>query len=141
MLQDGVLLLDPFGERSGADAPLGIGIAPPSAGTGAWRIDHDEIAAAAKVSETVTADAASGRGPHLNVARAGARKPRMDRRQPALVEIGGINLAAIVHRRCERQGFTSSAGAQIDDLLARFGVRQQRRELRAFVLDFDLALE
>jgi hypothetical protein len=39
------------------------------------------------------------------------------------------------------RGPARASRAWIGDLLARFGVRQQRRELRAFVLDFDLAFE
>ena len=140
-LKRGLLFLDTFGQRTGANAPLSIGVSPPSAGAGAWRIDHDEIGAAGEIGQNVTTDAAAGRGSHLNITRAGALKPRMDRRQATLVEIGGVDLATVVHRRGERQRLAASSGAQIDHLLAGFGVGQKRRELGALILDFDLAFK
>ncbi len=62
----------------------------------------------------------------------------MDRRELALVDVGGVNLAAVFHRRGERQRLAAGAGAKIDHLLAGLGAGKQRGELRALVLDFDL---
>ena len=81
------------------------------------------------------------RGADLDVARAGALEPRVDRREAALVEIGRVDLAALLHHGRERQRLAAGAGAEIDHLLAGLGAAQQRGELRAFVLHFDHALE
>ena len=77
----------------------------------------------------------------LDVARAGAREALVDRHQPALVDVGRVDLAAILHRRGQRQRLAAGAGAKIDDLLAGLGAGEERGELRALVLDFDAALE
>ena len=78
---------------------------------------------------------------HLHVARAGALEPLVDRREPALVVVGGVDLALVLHHGGQRQRLAAAAGAEIDHLLAGLGAGQQRRELRALVLDFDQALE
>ena len=77
----------------------------------------------------------------LDVARAGALEPVVDRREPALVVVGGVDLALVLHRGRQRQRLAAAAGAEIDHLLAGLGAGEQRRKLRAFVLDFDQALE
>ena len=78
---------------------------------------------------------------HLDVARAGALKPRVDRRKPPLVVVGGVELAFVLHHRRERERLAAAAGAEVDHLLARPRAGEQRCELRALVLDFDEALE
>ena len=65
----------------------------------------------------------------------------MDRREAPLVAIGRVDLAVVLHRRGERQRLAAGAGAKIDHLLAGLGAGKKRSELRAFVLDFDAALE
>ncbi len=72
---------------------------------------------------------------------AGTLEPRVDRREPSLVEIGGVDLAVIFHCRRQRQRLAAGAGAEIDHLLARLGARQQRGDLRALVLHLDHALD
>ena len=131
------LLLDPLGKRARADAPFGVGIAPPGAGAGAGRVDQHEIGAAREIGEHV---GLAARRADLDVARAGARDPFVDRHQLALVDVGRVDLAAIFHRCGERQRLAAGAGGEIDHLLARFGAGEQRGKLRAFVLDFDRAL-
>ncbi len=61
----------------------------------------------------------------------------MDRHQLALVDVGGVDLAAIFHRRRQRQRLAAGAGGEIDHLLAGLGAGKNRGKLRAFVLDFD----
>ncbi len=65
----------------------------------------------------------------------------MDRHEAALVGIGRVDLAAVLHRGGQRQRLAAGAGAEIDDLLAGLGAGEERGELRAFVLDFDAAFE
>src|SRR5207253_5947351 len=77
----------------------------------------------------------------LDIAHAGASKPRMDGRQTALVEIAGIDLAAVFHRGGKGQSLTASAGAKIDHVFARFCTCQKSGQLRSLVLNFDPALE
>ena len=54
-LEHRFLLLEPLGERAGADAPFGVGIAPPGAGAGAGRIDQHQIGAAGEIGEDIAA--------------------------------------------------------------------------------------
>ena len=65
----------------------------------------------------------------------------MDRREPALVAVGRVDLAVILHHRRERQGLAARAGAQVDHLLAAPRACEQRGELRTLVLHFDHALD
>src|SRR5262249_61527095 len=99
--------------------------------------------ATGNVGETIagTLRAAPGRSAHLNIARAGPGKAGMDRREAALVEIGGVNLAAIFHGGGKRQRLAAGAGTKGDHLLAGLGIGQERSQLRALVLEFDLALD
>ena len=77
-----------------------------------------------------------------HIARARALKPRINRREPALVGIGRENLALVApHGRRERERFAAGAGTQIDHLFAGLCAGEQRGELRAFILDFDQALD
>ena len=68
---------------------------------------------------------------HLHVARARARQPLVDGREPPLVIVGGIELALVFHRRRQRQRLAAAAGAEIEHLLAGLCLGEQRRELRA----------
>ena len=77
----------------------------------------------------------------LDVAHARAGQALVDRREAARVGVGGVDLAVVVHLRRERQRLAAAAGAEVDDLLARLGAGEERRELRALVLDLDPALE
>ena len=76
-----VLILDALLERAGADAPLGVGIAPPGAGAGAGRVDQHEIAAPLEVGEHVRRPlAAPGPGRCARpTGRAGRRSARAGR--------------------------------------------------------------
>ena len=132
------LLLDPHLQRAGPHPPFGVRIAPPGADAGAGRVDQHEVELAFEIGELV----ADGlRRPHLDVARAGALEPVVDRRKPALVVVGGVDLALVFHQRRERQRLAAAAGAKVEHLLAGLGAGEQRGELRALVLDFDQALE
>ena len=117
---------------------LASGIAPPGAGAGAGRVDQHEIDAAGEIGE-LGADRL--RRAHLDVARARALEPVVDRREPALVVVGGVELALVLHRRRERQRLAAGAGAEVDHLLAGLGAGKQRGKLRALVLDLDQALD
>ena len=83
----------------------------------------------------------AARRDHLHVARAGALEPLMDRREAALVGVGRVDLPVVLHRGGERQRLAARAGAEIDHLLAGLRAAEQGGELRALVLDLDLALE
>ena len=78
---------------------------------------------------------------HLDIARAGAGEPIVDRREPPLVVVGGEDLALVLHHGRERQRLAAGAGAEIDHLLARLGAREQGRKLRALVLHLDDAFD
>ena len=119
-------------------APFGVRIAPPSAGAGAGRVDQHQVDAAGKIVE-LAAD--RFRRAHLDIARARALEPRVDRRQTALVVVGGIELALVLHHRGQRQGLAPRPGTEIDHLLAGRGAREEGGELRAFVLHLDHAFE
>ena len=137
-VEDRCLILHALLQRAGPDPPLGIRIAPPGAGAGAGRVDQHQIDAAREVGEFV---AHRARRAHLHIAHARALEPGMDRRQPPLVGIGGVDLALVLHRGGERQRLAAGAGAEIDHLLAGLCAGQQRGKLRAFVLDFDQAFD
>ena len=96
-----------------------------------------QVGAAIEVAEHVSLAA---RRADLDVARAGARDAFVDWQRLPLVDVGRIDLAAVVHRGGERQRLAAGAGGEIDHLLAGLGAGKQRRKLRAFVLDFDFAL-
>ena len=64
-----------------------------------------------------------------------AIEPGVDRREPALVGIGCVKLSMILHRRRKRERLAAGAGAQIKDLLLRPAAGEQRRKLRALVLN------
>ena len=136
-IEQGFLLFDTLHQRSRTHAPLGVRVASPDARSGAGRVDEHKIDAAAEVGDHVRFAA---RRAYLDVARAGAGDAFMDRRELALVDVGRVNLAAILHHGGQRQGFSAGAGGQIDDLFAGLGAGEQRGELRAFVLDFDRTL-
>ena len=59
-------VLDALLERAGADAPLGVGVAPPGAGAGARRVDQHQIAPPVEVGEHV---GSAFRRPYLDIAR------------------------------------------------------------------------
>ena len=132
------LILDPLLERARTHAPLGIGVAPPRSGAGAGRVDQHQIGLAVEIGERV---GRAARRADLHIAHIGAFKPCVDRRKPALVVVGGVELPLVLHRGRERERLAAGAGAEIDHLLAGPGVGKQRGKLRAFVLDFDLALD
>src|SRR5208282_1041328 len=73
-----ILILDALIERARADAPLGVGVAPPGAGAGARRVDHDQIAPPFEVREDLFRPA--GRA-DLDIARARSDEPGDDRRE------------------------------------------------------------
>ncbi|RWV77504.1 hypothetical protein GW17_00061653, partial [Ensete ventricosum] len=133
-----VLLLDPLFERARPDAPFGVGVAPPGAGAGARRIDQHQIAARFEIGEHILMAA---RRADLDIAGAGAIEPRMQWREPPRLAVGRIDLAVVVHSCGERQGLAAAAGAKIKHLLAGLGRAEQRRQLRALVLDFDEAFD
>ena len=90
------LLLDALRQRAGPHAPFGVGVAPPGAGAGAGRVDQHQIDAAVEIGEQSSPPT---RRADLDVARAGALEPLMDRREAALVVVGGVDLALVLHHR------------------------------------------
>ena len=83
----------------GRQPPARFGIAAPSAGAGAGRIDQHEVGAAGEVGDRIAL--AAGRA-DLDVARAGALQPVEDRPQAMPVGVKCMNLAAIAHLGGER---------------------------------------
>src|SRR5689334_3306588 len=65
----------------------------------------------------------------------------MDRREAALVGVGRENLALVLHHGGKRERLATRAGAEIDHLFARLRAAQRRGELRALILNLDLALQ
>ncbi len=59
----------------------------------------------------------------------------------ALVGVGREDLARVLHHRRQRQRLAAAARAKVDHLLAGLGTGEQRRQLRAFILDFNAALD
>ena len=57
------------------------------------------------------------------------------------VGVGGVDLALVVHRGGERQRLAAGAGAEVEDLHPGLGLREERRKLRAFVLQLDETLD
>ena len=92
-------------------------------------------------SRSASTSSLPARRPHLDVAGARAGEPREDRREPVSVRVGGVDLALVFHRRGERERLAAGPGAEVEDLHARLGFGQQRRELRALVLHFDQAFD
>ena len=74
-------------------------------------------------------------GQHLNIPHSCPLQPLEDRPKAQAVGIVGVELAGILHERREPERLAARAGAKIEDLLLGAGAREQRRELRAFVLD------
>src|SRR5262249_14167504 len=93
------------------------------------------------LSETAQGVCLPPRRAHLDIVGAGAVNASMDRRKPALVAVGRMDLPAPLHGGRKRQGLAAGAGAEIDHLLAGFGARAERRNLRALVLHLDKSLE
>ena len=73
----------------------------------------------------------------LDIADAGAAQPRAARSSRQADDVAGDELAAVVHRRGERQGLAAGAGAEIDDPHAGPRIGEQRGDLRALVLHLD----
>src|SRR5208283_824087 len=132
------LLLETLVDRAWREAPFGVGVTAPRAGSGARRVDQHETATPLEIGQHV---GLAFRRADLHVARAGALQPHKDRREPAAVGVMSVDLAAVVHLRGERQSLAAAAGAKVEDLLAGLGAAKQRRELRAFVLRFDEAFD
>ena len=53
----------------------------------------------------------------------------MNRSKPALVVIGRVELAVVVHGSRERQRLAAGTGAEVENLLARLRARQQCSKL------------
>ncbi len=74
-LEHGFLLLDALGQRARANAPFGVGIAPPGADAGAGRIDQHQIGAAGEIGQDIGV-AAPPLGVRTWILRAPARAMR-----------------------------------------------------------------
>ena len=59
--------------------------------------------------------------------------------EPIFVAAESADLPVVFHRGGEREGLAASACTKVDNLLARLCASEQRGELRALVLDLDLA--
>ena len=57
------------------------------------------------------------------------------------VGVGGIDLTLVSHRGGERQRLAARARTKVEDLHAGLGFRHERRELRALVLQLDMAFD
>ena len=119
------LLLAADLEAAGAQAPLGVRVAPPGAAAGAGRVDERRRRSARR--DPVTASARAARRADLDVAGARAGEAVVDRREAARVAVGGVDLAVVLHQGGERQRLAAAAGAEIDDLLARLARRTGAR--------------
>ena len=109
------------------------------ADAGARRIDQHEIGYSFEAREGLIT--AKPRRSHLDIPRARALEPSMDRRQASPILIGRDDAAFVSRQGGERQRLAATAGAQIDRGLSRLYSGEQRDELRALVLDFDEAFE
>ena len=125
-------------ERARPHPPFRVRVAPPGPGPGAGRIDQHEIGGGADVGQRI--GFALG-GANLGVMNPGAGQPFVDRRELPLVAIGRNQTAPALHHGRQRQRLAAGPGAKVDHLLAGFCAGQQRRELRALVLNLDGALD
>ncbi len=130
-------------ERAGADAPFCIRVAPPHAHTRAGRIDQREIELSVEIGNGIILAPSypASWGADLRVAHASALQPLMDGCQAAGVDIGGEDLAGVVHQRCQRQRLAATACAQINHLHAGLDARQRRDKLGAFILNLKLPFD
>ena len=76
----------------------------------------------------------------LHIGNAGSAQPARRAVEAALRHLAGDELAPVSHAGGERQSLAACAGAEIDDPHPGPGVREQRGDLRAFVLHLDKAL-
>src|SRR6202048_3980547 len=132
------LVLQPHLERPREYPPFGVGIAAPGAGSRAGRVDQDQIGGGPDIGERIVL--AFG-GADIGVMDAGAGQSLVDRGELPLVVIGRDQPALALHHRGNRERLAAGAGTEGDHLLAGVWRRKQRRELRAFVLHFDGALD
>src|SRR6185437_14570896 len=129
-LDDAVLQLRQLGEVLLGEPPFCIRVAPPGAGAGARRVDEDALEAAGMALDPFVALAAEDAA--LHDADTGAAQPLRRALQALLGDVAGDEMAAVVHRRGQRQRLAAGAGAEIDDAHARTRIGKQRGELRAF---------
>ena len=51
-----------------------------------------------------------------------------------------VQATGVAHARAQRQGFATGTGTKVSHHFAALGVHQQRQQLRALVLHFNMAL-
>src|SRR5437762_10810914 len=139
-VEDRVLTLDQFGEILRRAAPFGIRVAAPAADAEARRIDKHAVEAAFLAFWGVMLDpgiALAGQRAALDIADAGAAQPLPGALQAPFRRVAGNELAAVSHRRGERQRLAACAGAEIDDAHPGTRIGEKRGDLRAFVLHLD----
>ncbi|BAQ45288.1 conserved hypothetical protein [Methylobacterium aquaticum] len=140
-----LLLGDAGREAAGAQAPLGVRVAPPGAGAGAGRVDQHEVGAAVEVGHHVgpariAPSRAATRRAHLGPG-AGPAQALVDRREAARIAVGGDEPALVAHQGGERQGLAAAAGAEVDHRHPGLRAGEPGGELRALVLDLEPAVQ
>ena len=135
-----MLTLDQLGEILRRAAPFGIRVAAPAADAEARRIDKHAVEATVFSFWGVMLHpgiALAGQRAALDIADAGAAQPLPGALQAPFRRVAGDELAAVSHRRGERQGLAAGAGAEIDDAHPGTRAGEKRGDLRAFVLHLD----
>ena len=138
LFQSLALLRDPDRERARPHPPFRIRIAPPGARAGTGRIDKNEITAPFESRKHVSVPA---RRMQLDVADPGAFESREAPHEPCPIAVARMDLALVLHRCGERQGFAARARAKIEHLLAWPCQGKDCGKLRAFILNFDETLD
>src|SRR5262249_37703958 len=112
--------------------------APPSADPGARRVNEYQVSAPFQIAEQIFLRA---RCSDLYIVNTRALEALMNRSKAPLVRIGCIDLSPVFHDGGKRERLAAGAGADVDHLLAGLGPAEERRELRAFILHLDHALD
>ncbi len=139
-IENRCLLRMACGEAPGAQAPFGVGIAPPCPGAGTGRVDHDAIDQTVEIGQHIRPLLAAARGAHLGL-RTGAAQSLMNWGEAARIAIRGDEPSGIAGGCGQGEGLSAATRAKIDDRFARFGARQKCGELRALVLNLVPAFE
>ena len=110
------------------DAPAQFRLAPPRARAAARRIHEHGIERAGRRVARMDFDHGSG-----------ALRTRAEQRQTPRIDIAGDERAQVFHVGRQRQRLAACAGRQIENAFAGPRAREQRRDLRRFILEFEEA--
>jgi hypothetical protein len=135
--EDRLLLDRELGERRLLLSPLEIGIAAQRAEPRARSVDEHAIDLAGEALDLRVALVRDQLRVHVR--EAGAREPRLQVREPAVVRVERVEPALRSHQSAQQQRLAARAGAEIDDHFRALRRDQVSDELAPFVLHFERA--